>query len=304
MTAGTRQDWGSAYAAGILAGASEAAAEHPLDTIKTRLQAGVPVGRPLSWLAGISPAAWRGVGQGGVFYGANDTIKTALGASNDKPFAVEFVAASVMTAAVETLLFCPLETVKVHLQMDGGLPATKTRTKRTTRTTAVHPGAVRGQTSLPPPPQQQQTAMQCARRLGWGGLTMGLQPLFASHAMANVVFFTSYNALRNRLGDGATGGGAGGALDRSMPGATALAGGVTSCAYTIAGHPMDTVATHIMAQQRPRQRYASTMHCLSSLVRTHGALSLWRGVLPAALSSIPGGAAAMVAFEWAMSASQ
>ena len=336
--AGRQWQWSpalSAYLAGVVAGVSEAATEHPLDTIKTRLQAGVAVGRPLSWLAGITPACCRGVVAGGVFYGANDTFKVAVGATNKEPFALEFLGASVLTACAEALLFCPLETVKVHMQMEGGeaqkQPLPKGEVMETRRQTSAWreqqqqqhgSGWGRGGRGLKPRQPTTLGAVQLARLLGADGLVMGMGPLFASHAMANVVFFSSYNALRNYLsteesggtGDGdvaGAGGGAGGdgagstdALAHSMPGATAVAGGITSCAYIVAGHPMDTVATHMMAQKRSKELYTGTMHCMTSLVQRYGVASLMRGVLPAALSGIPGGAAAMVAFEWIMSASQ
>ncbi|XP_011189090.1 mitochondrial basic amino acids transporter isoform X2 [Zeugodacus cucurbitae] len=57
-----------------------------------------------------------------------------------------------------------------------------------------------------------------------------------------------------------------------------IAGCLGGCAGVLVGHPFDTVKVHLQMQDVKNPVYRGTFHCISSLVRTDGAKSLYRGM--------------------------
>uniref|UniRef100_W8AX36 Mitochondrial basic amino acids transporter n=1 Tax=Ceratitis capitata TaxID=7213 RepID=W8AX36_CERCA len=57
-----------------------------------------------------------------------------------------------------------------------------------------------------------------------------------------------------------------------------VAGCVGGCAGVLVGHPLDTVKVHLQMQDVKKPIYRGTFHCISSLIRTDGVKSLYRGM--------------------------
>lgn len=126
---------------------------------------------------------------------------------------------------------------------------------------------------------------------GFRGLYLGLAPLLGSHCMGNVGFFGTYGLIQQQLGGTRTSG------NPSVI-STTMAGGVAGAVYYLVGHPLDTVQACMMSQRHPGERFADTRGCIQYLLRQPGGWRvLFRGLAPNVLQAIPGGAAAMLAFE-------
>ncbi|XP_067621574.1 mitochondrial basic amino acids transporter isoform X2 [Eurosta solidaginis] len=57
-----------------------------------------------------------------------------------------------------------------------------------------------------------------------------------------------------------------------------VAGCLGGCAGVLVGHPFDTVKVHLQMQDVKNPIYRGTFHCMSSLIRTDGITSLYRGM--------------------------
>ncbi|XP_017485319.1 PREDICTED: mitochondrial basic amino acids transporter isoform X1 [Rhagoletis zephyria] len=57
-----------------------------------------------------------------------------------------------------------------------------------------------------------------------------------------------------------------------------VAGCLGGCAGVLVGHPFDTVKVHLQMQDVKNPVYRGTLHCISTLIRTDGVGSLYRGM--------------------------
>ena len=62
-------------------------------------------------------AAFRGFVGGAIFLGTNESLKLVLGAKDNDPFSLPFLASAAGTGVLETAIYCPFEMFKTQRQV-------------------------------------------------------------------------------------------------------------------------------------------------------------------------------------------
>lgn len=259
----------SFYASSAIAGASAGIAEHvamfPLDTIKTRMQAGSG-----------SQAASSG-SQGGSQGGG--------GERRGGPSPGTGIKATPAAAPVVTL---------------GGLPpSTKQQTTCTSSLASTVPLSNRG-TNLggvcPKVTQQAVTRNNMAAAFAKGkhggsimSLYRGVVPVAAAAGPVHAIYFATYEGAKDKLigreGDPA-----------QAPLRVALAGASATLAADFTMNPVDVVKQRMQLCDSP---YKSAFECLRCVVRTEGIGALWRSYPLTAATNVPFTCVYFTAYETA-----
>jgi hypothetical protein len=231
---------------------------NPLDVVKVRMQLThaaqgtkvrmldtlTSIVRVEGWTAlfrGVSPAILRACTYGSLRFGLYDPIKKSF--SNQSSLGVK-VAAGCTSGAFAALLTNPIEMLKVRSQL------------------AVDPS-------------QGKSAWQLAKHIwrteGPSAFSRGLSASMQRSAALTAGQMSSYDEIKHRLQS-----------SFQLPDSTRLqvfTAFICSLVTTTVTSPFDVIKTRMMGQQASRT-YRSTLHCLSDLVRTEGAWTLFRGWLP------------------------
>ncbi|XP_029946271.1 mitochondrial thiamine pyrophosphate carrier [Salarias fasciatus] len=74
--------------------------------------------------------------------------------------------------------------------------------------------------------------------------------------------------------------------DSQTPGVHFICGGLAACSATVACQPLDTLRTRFAAQGEPKV-YKNLRHAVSTMVRSEGALTFYRGLSPTVMAVFP-----------------
>ncbi|CAN9505900.1 unnamed protein product [Ophioblennius macclurei] len=74
--------------------------------------------------------------------------------------------------------------------------------------------------------------------------------------------------------------------DSQTPGVHFICGGLAACSATVACQPLDTLRTRFAAQGEPKV-YKNLRHGVSTMMRTEGALTFYRGLSPTLMAVFP-----------------
>ncbi|TVU22961.1 hypothetical protein EJB05_32684, partial [Eragrostis curvula] len=295
---------GREFLAGGVGGMAGVLAGHPLDTLRIRLQQpppphvspGITAARraPASaaaTLRGIlraeGPAAlYRGMSaplasvafQNAMVFQVYAILSRSLDSErsiSEPPSYTSVALAGVGTGALQTLILCPVELVKIRLQLEAA--GHKFR----------RPGAHHGPMDM---------ARDILKREGLRGLYRGLTVTALRDAPAHGVYFWSYEYARERLHPGCR-------RDEDESLATMLvAGGLAGVASWVCCYPLDVVKSRLQAQTSASAaaRYRGVVDCFRKSVREEGFPVLWRGLGTAVARAFVVNGAIFSAYELAL----
>jgi len=279
------RELGRDVVAGCAAGMAVTIVGHPLDTIKTRMQA-QSAKRPLytsSWACaratfqqeGLS-GFFRGMGSPlafcvfytSVHYATYMQTRRALGIADRHQPAPWYLMllASVATGVTTTFVRTPMDLLKtqaqtVILQQAGG---------------ARRHGAY-------------ESPFQCAahilRHHSWSRFFLGMQATAMRQVVGATSWFLPYEYLKARMGSDSL--------------SVFFCGGFSSWISWTLIYPIDIVKTRLQADALcpSRRRYETFRDCAERLVRAEGVRGLFRGLGPCLLRAFPANAAGILAFE-------
>lgn len=282
---------------GGVGGALLAIVGHPLDTVKSRLQNQ----GALSARGGASSAASQVVYSGpldavrtmlrqeglrgfykglsspltmtpllnAVLFTVNSVCKETVAAARGKASPSELnvpevVAAALMTAPLYCAFVCPVDTVKIRLQLQAS------DTQRT------YTGA-----------------LDCIRKTlqseGVPGLMRGYTATVGMRMVGLPFYFTSFELVKRRMmereGPGAKVG----------PGVALTAGGVAGTMFWVATFPLDSIKTRLQGAEAGSTR--SPVAVARAMYAAEGARGFYRGFVPCVLRAAPANAAAFLGLE-------
>lgn len=256
------------FVAGGVGGMAGVLAGHPLDTIRVRLQvaSGGPGGHPSAFqvmreiVRSEGPLAlYKGMAtplatvafQNAVTFHVYGLLTRSLRPAADpqgEPLSYGRVALAGMGAGtVQALMLTPVDVVKIRLQLSRARVSARRRA-------AARPLRV---------------VQEIAVREGVRGLYRGFGVTMLRDAPAHAVYFTSYEAVRERLHPGCRKDGEEGMLTMLLAGGTAGALSWLIC------YPVDVAKSRIQA---PGSRFRGLADCLARSVREEGYQVLVRGL--------------------------
>lgn len=286
--------------AGILAG-------HPLDTIRVRLQVAgghgarpsalrtmreiVRAEGPLALYKGMATPLATVAFQNAVTFHVYGLLARALrpaDAPRGEPLSYGRVALAGMGAGtVQALMLTPVDLVKIRLQLGTERVGSAGRRiippkhgPQAAAAAAAAPGPLR-------------TVREILAREGVRGLYRGFGVTVLRDAPAHAVYFTTYEAMRERLHPGCRRGGAEGMLTMLLAGGTAGALSWLIC------YPIDVAKSRIQA---PGSKYRGLVDCLQRSVREEGYGVLFRGVGVTVARAFVVNAAIFTAYEMSLRA--
>mmetsp|Transcript_19053 Transcript_19053/g.49177 ORF Transcript_19053/g.49177 Transcript_19053/m.49177 type:complete len:264 (-) Transcript_19053:168-959(-) len=249
--------------AGLAAGVAQVLAEHPLDTLKVRLQtrARVDLRTALDW-RGVLVSTVRGEGMSALYLGIWPRILT-YGAVKASLFALYETfrggdlapaSAGALAGACNALPSCPPEVVKSRCQV------------------SMHGAQGDGWHFV-------RTSHELVTKHGMRALFRGLPTLALRDTVGYSCLFTAFDA------------GERGGLPRW------LAGGLAGCSFYAATMPIDRVKTVLMTQSFACPAYASGWHAAWDIIVREGVLGLYRGTVPALLRTFVGQAVGLTVYS-------
>ncbi|KAJ1763695.1 hypothetical protein LPJ62_002998 [Coemansia sp. RSA 2167] len=215
-----------------------------------------------------------------------------------------------ISGAVIAALCCPLELVKVQMQLanlmakgtNGVTNASRTTGQTTllgenSLTTKAH---IRNQRPAPPrwTGSNFSVLREIVRQRGAFGMYYGLHLHIVRDASGTAIYFASYETVKETLRR-LTGSDTTGALTHM------LAGGTCGVVSWLLIFPIDLVKSTMQSQVlKPKnvQKYASSWHCLRDIYARLGMSGLYRGVSVSLIRAFPIHGLNFVVYEWARAA--
>jgi solute carrier family 25 aspartate/glutamate transporter 12/13 len=190
----------------------------------------------------------------------HSSLLAAIGVppSGELPFAWE-AAAGAAAGASQSIISCPLEAVKIPLQMAAG---------------GGDDGAPGGRPRL----------AAVVASLGWSGLFRGFDVCLARDTLTSAIFFAVFAWAKVALAEAALRAG----MEVPFPFLLKLlAGGFAGIPAALVTTPLDVVKTRLQASSEfgqpgeegepPPQQYSGTLDCAACTVRDEGWQALWIG---------------------------
>lgn len=266
------------FIAGWFAGCAGVIVSQPLDTIKVRLQVlnsanqQVPLGTyscltniiknetVFGLFKGMAPPLAAVALQNAILFGVYGNVLSLLATKPDqKPSLSHISVAAAASGVAQLWVVCPMELVKIKLQMQ--------REAKRTRSTRY-----RG-------------SMDCVRKIyksaGIKGIFQGFPPLMVRDVPGFVVYFGSYEILLDLLTQRSSRGDA-------SPLASIFAGGVAGMLSWAATFPFDVVKSLMQADGNDDKFvYKGARDCFVKTYRTGGIGLLYTGLVPTLLRAFP-----------------
>jgi len=258
---------------------------HPFDTVKVRLQASGQVGfrqyrGPLDCLIqtlrqegvrglykGLSPPLALTGFTNAVMFAINSQMKKIVASFKQDPSASltlpQIVLAAEMTAPVYSTILCPIEVVKLRLQVQSA------------GTDKLYLGPI-----------------DCVKKIlhkeGIRGFFAGLLPTIGTRLIGSPVYFGTYEVTKRFLWhDTAV---------QPAPWVLLMAGGIGGMAFWTANYPIDLVKTQ-MQTRRGSSRGSSLLATIKNLYHSQGVRGFYQGYLPCVLRAFPANAVVFLGYE-------
>lgn len=275
--------------AGTMAGIAEVIVGQPMDTVRSRLQAQLlcisnqaNVSEWEVWSNSIKQDGliqlYRGSSSriiasglgGATLYGINNSIKKIFNvdAEEDGIASLGFFIAAAGCGLGEAIIYTPLESIKLHMQMAS--PLVKT------------------------------SFFESSRRLYQKGRIFAFYRGFGATALreipGNFVYFTTYQLLKNNISRTC------GVHPKDASFWTIfVSGGFAGVALWLVCHPIDTLKSLIQTDNLLQPKYSGILDCLKKVQRERGLLSLYRGLGLSLARAFPCNAAAFSTYEFVLS---
>ncbi|XP_054648093.1 solute carrier family 25 member 48 [Dunckerocampus dactyliophorus] len=297
------------FVAGWIGGASSVVVGHPLDTVKTRLQAG----KGYQSMTHCMLTIYRKETAAGFFKGMSFPVATIAAYnsvvfgffSNAQRFISEYrygdghrpcstldlTVASMLTGLVSVGLGAPVDLVKIRLQMQtqmarpaehfqlaGSVSSGSSMTVR-----AMHSSS---QTLYRGPVHCIGSILQAE---GLRGLYRGGGAMVLRDVPGYVLYFVPYTVFCDLLRPDAT--------SSPHPCAIWLAGGLAGSISWVTATPADVVKSRMQADARLHRKYKGVAHCVVRSYKTEGAQVFFRGASVNAIRGFPMSATMFLAYE-------
>lgn len=294
------------FIAGWVGGAASVIVGHPLDTVKTRLQAGHGYSNTVQCalkifknehVAGFfkglsfplaSIAVYNSVALG-VYGNAQRAIcQYRYGEESRRgPALSDVAAASAVVGLVTVAIGAPVDLVKIRLQM-------QTQTVRSAKLNLVGVGSIHSIAMNNQP--MYRGPVHCISRIlrseGVAGLYRGVGAMYLRDIPGYCLYFVPYMLL----------------CDLMMPeGSTTpnllsvcLAGGVAGTISWGTATPMDVVKSRLQADGVNETKYKGILHCIQKSYRTEGLNAFFRGTAVNAIRGFPMSAAMFLGYEFTL----
>lgn len=283
--------WGKEFVAGGFGGIAGIISGYPLDTLRIRQQQNSNSGSALSILrrviAAEGPGAlYRGMGaplasvtfQNAMVFQIYAILSRAFDSSvsvNDPPSYKCVALGGVGTGALQSLMLCPVELIKIRLQLQG-------KSHEKTPQINCHKGPI-------------SVARSILRTEGLKGIYRGFSITALRDAPAHGFYFWTYEYMREQLHPGCRKNGQ--ESLRTM----LIAGGLAGVASWVCCYPLDVIKTRLQAQTSSSpQKYNGILDCLSRSVKEEGYSVLWRGLGTAVARAFVVNGAIFSAYEIAL----
>ncbi|KAG7219544.1 hypothetical protein INR49_019022 [Caranx melampygus] len=262
------------FIAGWIGGASSVVVGHPLDTVKTRLQAGKGYKNTLHCVltiyrkeTGMSfPLASITVYNSVVFGFFSNTqrliSKYRYGDGRHPCSMLDLTVASMLTGLVSVGLGAPVDLVKIRLQMQTQMVLAEPAPRRQRVKWHQHPPALRQHPQPqalqgPHPLHQQHPADR-----GPPGPVQGAGAMILRDVPGYTLYFIPYTIFCNLLKPDAT--------SSPHPCSIWLAGGLAGSISWVTATPADVVKSRMQADAQLQRKYRGIVHCIVHSYRTDG----------------------------------
>lgn len=296
------------FIAGWIGGASSVVVGHPLDTVKTRLQAGKGYRNTLhciltiyrketvsGFFKGMSfPLATITVYNSVVFGFFSNTqrliSKYRYGDGRHPCGMVDLTVASMLTGLVSVGLGAPVDLVKIRLQMQTQMVVTENLQLA---------GNVSNGTSIPlrsidmNSQRLYRGPIHCISSIlqseGLQGLYRGGGAMLLRDVPGYVLYFIPYSIFCDLLKPDA--------MSSPHPGSIWLAGGLAGSISWVTATPADVVKSRMQADAQLQRKYRGILHCIIHSYRTEGAHIFFRGASVNAIRGFPMSATMFLTYE-------
>ncbi|XP_038554951.1 solute carrier family 25 member 48 isoform X2 [Micropterus salmoides] len=296
------------FIAGWIGGASSVVVGHPLDTVKTRLQAGKDYKSPLHCILAIyRQETAMGFFKGMSFPLASITVynsvvfgffsntqrlisKYRYGDGRHPCGMLDLTVASMLTGLVSVGLGAPVDLVKIRLQMQT----------QTDLAENVHlAGNVSSCTNIPlrsvdiHSQRLYRGPIHCIISIlqteGLQGLYRGAGAMILRDVPGYMLYFIPYTIFCDLLKPDAT--------SSPHPCFIGLAGGLAGSISWVTATPADVVKSRMQADAQPQRKYRGILHCIILSYKTEGAQVFFRGASVNAIRGFPMSATMFLTYE-------
>ncbi|XP_028907961.1 solute carrier family 25 member 48 isoform X3 [Ornithorhynchus anatinus] len=292
------------FIAGWIGGAASVIVGHPLDTVKTRLQAGLGYGNTLNciltvyknesvagFFKGMSfPLASIAVYNSVVFGVFSNTQRFIsqhrYGEPNQSRSLSDLALASVVSGLVSVGLGSPVDLIKIRLQMQTQ-PFLKAELNVKPRVSEV-----------PVQPRIYKGSIHCIttiiRKEGLAGLYRGAGAMLLRDVPGYCLYFIPYVFLCEWLTpDGCA---------TPSPFSVWMAGGIAGAISWGTATPMDVMKSRLQADGVHKTRYKGVVDCISQSYQKEGLKVFFRGITVNAMRGFPMSAAMFLGYELSLQA--
>ncbi|KAK2848754.1 hypothetical protein Q5P01_008588 [Channa striata] len=296
------------FVAGWIGGASSVVVGHPLDTVKTRLQAGkgykntlhciLTIYRKetaLGFFKGMSfPLASITVYNSVVFGFFSNSLRLIsqyrYGDGRHPSSMLDLTLASMLTGLVSVGLGAPVDLVKIRLQM---------QTQAVLAENLHLAGSVSNGTNIPlrsvdvPSQRLYRGPVHCISTIlqteGLQGLYRGTGAMMLRDIPGYTLYFIPYAIICDLLKPDAS--------SSPHPGSIWLAGGLAGSISWVTATPADVVKSRMQADTQLQRKYKGILHCIIHSYKTEGVQIFFRGASVNAIRGFPMCATMFLTYE-------
>ncbi|XP_056294915.1 solute carrier family 25 member 48 isoform X2 [Pseudoliparis swirei] len=297
------------FIAGCIGGSCSVVVGHPLDTVKTRLQAGRGYKSLLHCVLSIyrketAMGFFRGMSFPlasitiynsvvfGFFSNAQRLISQHRHGDGRHPCGMaDLAAASMLTGLMSVGLGAPVDLVKIRLQLQtqmvlaenlnlaGNVPSGSSIPLRSL-------GIPTAQSAYRGPLHCVSSILQTE---GLPGLYRGAGAMVLRDVPGYMLYFIPYTVFCNLLKPDGTA--------SLHPGSIVLAGGLAGSISWVTATPADVVKSRLQADAHPQRKYRGIVHCIMQSYKTEGAQVFFRGASVNAIRGFPMSATMFLTYE-------